>query len=150
MKEIYSKYPFILLKNEYILSLIIISKDEKVITSLLCKNTDEFSKVESRFYQEYPEYLPNKVYFKFNNNLINKNKTLEEIKLKNNSIIIFENSLGEDNNKEKNDIYNNIDNNIEEKSKKKEDDNSDDSDSFLSHSNGDDDDYGYDEDDYLY
>lgn len=150
LKEIYSKYPFILLKNEYILSLIIISKDEKVITSLLCKNTDEFSKVESRFYQEYPEYLPNKVYFKFNNNLIDKNKTLEEIKLKNNSIIIFENSLGEDKNKEKNDICDNIENNIEEKSKKKEDYNSDDLDSFLSHSNGDDDDYGYDEDDYRY
>ena len=121
MKEINSRYPFILLENEYILTLIIISKDEKVLTSLICKNTDEFSKVESRFYQEYPEYLQNKGYFK-SNNLINKNKSLEENKLKNNSIIIFENFLGEDENKDKNDIYDNIENNNDEKNEEEDDD----------------------------
>ena len=121
LKEINSRYPFILLENEYILTLIIISKDEKVLTSLICKNTDEFSKVESRFYQEYPEYLQNKGYFK-SNNLINKNKSLEENKLKNNSIIIFENFLGEDENKDKNDIYDNIENNNDEKNEEEDDD----------------------------
>ena len=121
MKEINSRYPFILLENEYILTLIIISKDEKVLTSLICKNTDEFSKVESRFYQEYPEYLQNKGYFK-SNNLINKNKSLEENKLKNNSIIIFENSLGKDENKDKNDIYDNIENHNDKKNEEEDDD----------------------------
>ena len=90
MKEIISRFPFILTKEEYILSLIIITKDEKVVSSIICKNTDKFSKVEENFYKEYPEYLENKGTFRINNDLIQKDKTLEELKLKNNNIIIFE------------------------------------------------------------
>ena len=90
LKEIISKNPFNLTENEYILSLIIITKDEKVIFSLICKNTDKFIQVEEKFYKEYPEYFESKGCFRINNNLIEKNKTLEESNLKNNDIIIFE------------------------------------------------------------
>ena len=90
LKEIISRYPFKLSEKEYILSLIIITKDEKVVSSIICKNTDKFSKVEENFYKEYPEYLENKGTFSINNDLIQKDKTLEELKLKNNNIIIFE------------------------------------------------------------
>ena len=47
---------------------------------------------------------------------------MEENKLKNNSIIIFENFLGEDENKDKNDIYDNIENNNDEKNEEEDDD----------------------------
>ena len=90
LKEINSRFPFTLEENEYIFVLIIKTKDEKVIFSLICKNTDKFRQVEDKFYKEYPEYLEYKGNFKKNNKIINNDKTLEDLKLKNNDIIIFE------------------------------------------------------------
>ena len=92
LKDINSRFPFVLEDNEYIFVLIIKTKDEKVIFSLICKNTDKFRQVEDKFYKEYPEYLEYKGNFKKNNKIINNNKTLEDLKLKNNDIIIFENN----------------------------------------------------------
>ena len=90
LNKIISKFPFILKENEYILVLIIKTFDEKVIFSSICKNTDKFIKVEDEFYKEYPEYREYKGYFKIYNKLIDKYKTIEDNKLKNNSVIIFE------------------------------------------------------------
>ncbi len=91
LNEIISRFPFTLKENEYILVLIIKTFDEKVIFSLISKNTDKFIKVENEFYKEYPEYREYKGNFKLHNKLIDKNKTIEDNKLKNNNIIIFEN-----------------------------------------------------------
>ena len=107
MKEIISRYPFKLLKNEFMLTLIIMTKDKKVIFSLICKNTDKFIKIQEKFYKKYPEYLENKGTFKIKNHLIQNNKTLEESNIKDNDIIIFEEFKT---NILKNEI--NIDNNI--------------------------------------
>ena len=90
LKEIISRFPFKLSENEYILSLILITKDKNVIFSVLCKNTDKFIKVEKKFYKEHPEYLEKKGNFKIRDKLIDKNETIEESKLKNNDIVIFE------------------------------------------------------------
>ena len=109
MKEIISRYPFKLLKNEFMLTLIIMTKDEKVIFSLICKNTDKFIKIQEKFYKKYPEYLENKGTFKINSHLIQNNKTLEESNIKDNDIIIFEEFKT---NILKNEI--NIDNNIDD------------------------------------
>ena len=46
--------------------------------------------MEEEFYKEYPEYLKTKGTFSINNDFIQKEKTLEELKLKNNDIIIFD------------------------------------------------------------
>ena len=89
LKETISKYPLILSENEYIILLIIMTEDEKVIFSLMCKNTDKFIKIEEIFYEKYPEYIVNKGIFFLHNNIIDKNKTLEESGVKNNDIIIF-------------------------------------------------------------
>ena len=89
MKKINSKFPLNLVDNEYILVLLVITQDEKVIFSLICKNTDKFQKVENKFYENYPEYNSNNGKFFFKNNLLGKEKTLEECKLRNNDIIIF-------------------------------------------------------------
>ena len=86
-KEIISKFPFTLEKNEKLLSLIFISVDQKIHYSLICKNTDYFSKIETILYNEYPEYKETQNYFIFNGIKINKYKTLEENKIKNNDII---------------------------------------------------------------
>ena len=109
MKEIISRYPFKLLKNEFMLTLIIMTKDKKVIFSLICKNADKFIKIQEKFYKKYPEYLENKGTFKINSHLIQNNKTLEESNIKDNDIIIFEEFKT---NIFKNEI--NVDNNIDD------------------------------------
>lgn len=92
LKKINSKFPLNLLENEYILVLLVITQDENIIFSLICKNTDKFKKVENKFYENYPQYRSNKGQFIFKNNLLDKKKTLEECRLKNNDIIIFRKS----------------------------------------------------------
>ena len=89
LKETISRYPLILSENEYIILLIIMTEDEKAIFSLMLKNTDKFIKIEEIFYEKYPEYIVNKGIFFLHNNIIDKNKTLEESGVKNNDIIIF-------------------------------------------------------------
>ena len=90
LKKIISRFPLDLSENDNILILLIMTKDEKIIFPLLCKNSDNIKKIETIFYKEYPEYQENKGNFFINNNLMDKDKTLEEYKLKNNDIIIFE------------------------------------------------------------
>ena len=90
-KDILSRYPFILNDKEYLISLIIVTKDEKVMFSIIGKNTDKFNSIENKFFIKYPEYIEDKGSFYRRNNLIDKNKTLEECKLKDNDIIIFDN-----------------------------------------------------------
>ena len=90
-KDILSRYPLILNDKEYLISLIIVTKDEKVMFSIICKNTDKFNSIENKFFIKYPEYIEDKGSFYRRNNLIDKNKTLEECKLKDNDIIIFDN-----------------------------------------------------------
>ena len=61
------------------------------MTKNICKNTDKFNSIENKFFIKYPEYIEDKGSFYRRNNLIDKNKTLEECKLKDNDIIIFDN-----------------------------------------------------------
>ena len=88
--EIISKFPFILLENEYIITLIIMTKDEKIIFPLMCKNTDKLNKIEDIFFSKFPEYSKNKGKFYVHYNLLKPAISLEENNIKNNDIIIFE------------------------------------------------------------
>ena len=87
-----SKFPFTLLKNEYIILLIIMTKDEKIIFPLLCKNTDKFSKIKEIFFEKFPEYekRKGKFYNRNKNKFLMMNESLEKCKIKTNDIIIFE------------------------------------------------------------
>ena len=89
-KEI-SKFPFTLSENEYIILLIIMTKDEKVMFPLMCKNTDKLNKIKEIFFKEFPEYSDNNGnFYCHNNNLLKNDETLEECKIKTNDIIIFD------------------------------------------------------------
>ncbi len=92
LKEIIDRYPIELSKDEKLMTLIFISFDQRIHYSIICKNTDLFSKVEKSLYNEYPEYEENENYFTVNGIKINRHKTLEENKIKNNNIITL-NSL---------------------------------------------------------
>ena len=90
LKNQISKYPFTLLENEYIILLIILTKDEKIIFPLMCKNTDKFHKIEEIFFKEFPEYSKKKGNFYIkNNNLLSSDESLEKYKIKPYDIIIF-------------------------------------------------------------
>ena len=89
--KIISNYPIQLSEGEKLLSVIFISSDQKVHYSVICKNTDKFSKIENMLYDEYPEYSECENHFLVNGKKVNKYKTLEYNKIKNNDIIMLKN-----------------------------------------------------------
>ena len=82
-------YPFELSKGEKLISVIISSSDENILNSIICKNTEKFSKLEERLYKDNPEYSNFDNYFMINGNRVDKMKNLDENKIKNNDIIIL-------------------------------------------------------------
>ena len=89
--KIISNYPVKLSEGEKLMSVIFVSSDQNVHYSVICKNTDKFSKIENMLYDEYPEYIETENNFEVNGNKINKYKSLEYNKIKNNDIIVIKN-----------------------------------------------------------
>ena len=73
-----TRFPFTLEKGEKLMTIIFITPDQKLHYSVICKNTEEFHKIEGQLYKEYPEYTENENYFILNGKKINKYKTLEQ------------------------------------------------------------------------
>ena len=90
IKEIKSRYPIELLEGEQLMSIIFTSMDQRILYSEICKNTDQFSKLESQLYRQYPQYLENDNFFTANGIKVNRFKTLEENGIHNHNIIILE------------------------------------------------------------
>ena len=84
-----SLYPFELSKGEKLISVIISSSDENILYSIICKNTEKFSKLEEKLYKDNPEYSHFDNYFMINGNRVDKMKTLDENKIKDSDIIIL-------------------------------------------------------------
>ena len=85
-----SRYPLVLNDGEKLMSLIFTSADQVIHHSVICKNNENFSNVESRLYDDgFPEYKESENYFTFNGIKINKSKTLEENNIKNSDVIIL-------------------------------------------------------------
>ena len=91
INELKSKLPFDISKDEKLMTIIIMSSDQKMHYSFICKNTDKFNRIEGLLYDIYPEYKEVENYFLANGNKVNKFKTLEENRIKNSDIItLFE------------------------------------------------------------
>ena len=71
------------------MSIIFISSDQNIISSLICKNTDNFKFIENKFYEKYSEYKGLDNIFILNGRKIDKNKSLDENEIKNDDIIII-------------------------------------------------------------
>ena len=85
-----SRFPFELNEGEKLMSVIFSSKEEDILYSIICKNTDKFSKIENIFLEKNIEYADIDYYFSHkNNNKIKRMKSLEENKIYNNDIITF-------------------------------------------------------------
>ena len=89
LKEKLSRYPLDLSKGENLISVIFTSSDQNIHYSIICKNTEKFSKLEQKLYKKYPEYSKSDNYFLVNGSRIKKYKTLNENKIKNSEIIIL-------------------------------------------------------------
>ena len=77
----------ILLTQEQLISVIFNSFDDNIHYSVICKSTDDFSKIESLFYEKYPEYKKRQKIFICNGNRIDVYRKLEENNIKNSDII---------------------------------------------------------------
>ena len=89
LKEKIKRYPFILEKNERLMSIIFYSVDQKVHYPMICKNTDTINKLEGKLYEEYPSLTERENYFLCKGGVINKYQSFEKMKIKNGDIIIL-------------------------------------------------------------
>ena len=89
LKKQLSRYPLELSNEEKLMSVILTASDQNMYYSIICKNTQKFSELEDKFYNDYPEYSLTYNYFIVNGNRVNRFKSLDENKIRNNDIIIL-------------------------------------------------------------
>ena len=89
LKEKLSRYSLELSKGEKLISVIFTSSDENMHYSIICKNTQKFTELEEKLYNDYPQYSKSNNYFMINGNIVNKNKSLDENKIRNSDVIIL-------------------------------------------------------------
>ena len=76
--------------NEKLISIKFISGNQDIDFPVITKNTDYIANIEQKLYEKYPKYRESENYFLVNGNKINKNKTIEENKIKNNDVLNLE------------------------------------------------------------
>ena len=89
LKKKLSRYPLELSNGEKLISVIFTSSDQNMFYSIICKNTQKFIELEKKLYNDYPEYSKSDNYFMVNGNRVDKTKSLDENKIRNNDIIIL-------------------------------------------------------------
>ena len=89
LEEKINRYPFILDKNETMISIIFSSVDKKINYSLICKNTDTIHRLEEKLYKEYPNLSETDNYYLYKGKKINKFQSFEKNKIKNGDTIIL-------------------------------------------------------------
>ena len=89
LKEKLSRYPLELSNGEKLISVIFTSSDQNMFYSIICKNTQKFIELEKKLYNDYPEYSKSDNYFMINGNRVDKTKSIDKNKIRNNDIIIL-------------------------------------------------------------
>ena len=87
LKEIKSIIPFNLEPGEKLMCVVIVTEDQQLQFPVICKNTDIFTRLEQIIYDAHPEYSETENFFLLGGNKINKYKSLDYNKIKNNDII---------------------------------------------------------------
>ena len=77
-------------EGEKLILIKIISGNQDINFNKICKNTEEFSKIESLLYKKYPKYIESENYFLVHGGKINRHKSLKENKINNNDVITLE------------------------------------------------------------
>ena len=89
LKEKIKRYPFVLEKNEKIMSIIFSSVNQNVNYSMVCKNTDTINRLEEKLYKEYPNLSERENYFLCKGRLLNKFQSFEKNNIKNGDTILL-------------------------------------------------------------
>ena len=66
-----------------------LTSNENVHYSIICKNTDNFHRLEMAFYDKFPEYKKRDNIFLIHNKIIDKYHNLEANKISDNDIIVI-------------------------------------------------------------
>ena len=74
-------------EGEKLISIKFASEKQDIDYSIIIKNTEIFSQIETMLYNKYPKYTETENYFLVGGNKINRHKTLEKNNIKNNDII---------------------------------------------------------------
>jgi len=90
LQEKLKRFPFILEKNEKLMSIIFASVDQKIHYSIVCKNTDKIHKLEEELYREYPQFSETDNYFMCKGKVLNKFHSFEKNNIKNGDVIIVD------------------------------------------------------------
>ena len=75
---------------EKTIAVIFISVDQNINYPISCNNLENFSNVEEKFYQEFPEFRNKNVVFIANGNMIDRKITLEQNKIKGGTTILIQ------------------------------------------------------------
>ena len=90
LNEKLKRFPFILEKNEKLMSIIFSSMNQKINYSVVCKNTDNINRLEEILYKEYPDLFERQNYFYLcKGKLINRYQTFESNHINNGDTIIL-------------------------------------------------------------
>ena len=87
LKEKLARYPFELLKDEKLIS--VIFSVEQNNYSIICKNTETLSRLVEKLYKDHPEYSENENYFISNGGKVDIFKTLDKNNIHDGDIIIL-------------------------------------------------------------
>lgn len=90
ISELKSLNPYNLKIGEQLYSLVFLSNDYQIVNnfSLICKNTDPFTKVEQALYDKFPSLKETDINFNIVDGIVvNRYKTLEENKIKSGDVI---------------------------------------------------------------
>jgi len=88
LQEKLNRFPFILEKNEKLMSIIFSSVGQNIHYSIVCKNTDDLNKLERELYREYPQFSETDNYFMCKGKVINKFHSFESNHIKNGDVIL--------------------------------------------------------------
>ena len=75
--------------KEKLMTLTIISNDEKIHFTTTCHKKDYLSKIKDLLYEQYPEYKNDNNIFYLKNKIVDENNNLEKIGVKDNDIILL-------------------------------------------------------------
>ena len=87
---IYPKLISKLAKNEKLISIIFFIPDKDIRCPVPYNESDSFSNIVNKLFEEFPELKSKNIYYLANGNAINKVATLKEIKIKQGDTILVQ------------------------------------------------------------
>lgn len=89
IEDLKLRYPFPLLQGEKLMTVNFVSHDDKIHYSIICKNSDQFIRLEKLLYEKYPCFSNSEYNFFVKGNKIMKDKSLDYNNINNNEIILI-------------------------------------------------------------